>query len=104
MNDILNRYRFLRRQKRDVGKETPVDQAQVAAPDSYSPVAEAQRKEDEQKLEEAIEKLQPNHQLVIRLRHQEKLTFVDIGMKMDRSSDAVRMLWNRAIEELAKKL
>ncbi len=104
MNDILNRYRYLRRQKRDVGKEEMLKDAQVLAADSDSPVAEAQRKEEEVKLLEAISKLTVDHQQVIRLRHQDKLTFVEISKRMDRTADAVRMLWNRAIEELSKVL
>jgi len=103
MNDILNRYRYLRRQKRDMNKEVALEGDRlVAATDS--PVAEAQRKEEEQRLDDAIEKLRPDQQLVIRMRHQEKLTFTEIGKRMDRSADAIRMLWNRAIEDLAKKL
>lgn len=104
MNDILSRYRFLRRQKRDVAKEAIVDGELVVASDADSPVAEAQRKEDERMLVEAIEKLAPDHQTVIRLRHRDQLTFVEIGKRMDRSADAVRMLWNRAVEELSKAL
>lgn len=104
MNDILSRYRFLRRQKRDVAKEAAINGDLALASEADSPVAEAQRKEDEKLLVAAIEKLAPDHQTVIRLRHHDKLTFVEIGKRMDRSSDAVRMLWNRAVEELSKVL
>ena len=94
----------MRRQKRDVAKEAIVDGELVVASDADSPVAEAQRKEDERMLVKAIEKLAPDHQTVIRLRHRDQLTFVEIGKRMDRSADAVRMLWNRAVEELSKAL
>lgn len=104
MNDISNRYRYLRRQKRDAAKEVSIEAEFLLAPNSDSPVVEALRKEAEGKLTEAIGKLNTDYQLVIRLRHQEKLTFIEIGGRMNRSTDAARMLWNRAVEELSKKI
>jgi len=104
MNDVLNRYRYLRRQKRDVAMERSIDSDVLTAPEENSPVAEAQRKEDERRLVNAISQLSDDYQKVIRLRHQDKLTFLEVGKKMNRSTDAVRMLWNRAIEELSRKL
>ena len=104
MNDILDRYRFLRCQKRDVGLEQELEPHRLLAPEEKSPVAEAQRKEDEVRLVKAISTLNEDHQAIIRMRHQEKLTFVQIGERMKRTSNAVRMLWNRAVEELSKKL
>jgi len=104
MNGIANRYRFLRRQKRDVGKEVNIATDSPAAPDSESPEAVALRREDEKRLEEAVEQLSPDYAAVIRLRHREKLSFREIGQKTNRSADAARMLWNRALEELTQKM
>ena len=78
--------------------------AQLTSPEEDSPDAEAQRKEDEQRLVTAISTLSPEFQQVIRLRHQEKTTFVAIGVAMERTPAAARALWNRAVEELAKVL
>ena len=104
MNDILNRYRFLRRQKRDVSRECDAEVAQLTTPKEDSPDFKAQQKEDEQRLLSAISTLSLDYQQVIRLRHQEKKTFVEIGETMERTPDAVRTLWNQAVEELAKAL
>ncbi len=104
MNDIRNRYRYLRRQKRDIGKEVGISSAGVTTSEHNSPVAEAQRKEDELHLLAAISQLPADYGEVIRLRHRDKLSFVEIGERMNRSADAVRMLANRAVEELSKVL
>ena len=104
MNDILDRYRSLRCQKRDVGLEQDLEPSRLIAPDGESPVAEAQRKEDEARLVSAISLLSEDYQTIIRMRHKEKLSFNEISKKMERTPNAVRMLWNRAVEELSKKL
>ena len=88
VSDILDRYRFLRQQ--------PDDAASSSADE------ESQRIEDERKLLDAIEKLTPEHQQVIRMRHHDKMSFVEIGKLVNRSVDETRMLWYRAVEELSK--
>ena len=104
LNDIANSYRYFRRQKRDVAKEVSVEACALLAPHYDSPVSAALRKEAELKLTKSISELNSDYQLVIRLRHQEKHTFIEIGQKLSRSTDAARMLWNRAVGELSKKL
>ena len=103
-NDIGNRFRHFRRQKRDVGKEVDIDAAYAAVEDVGSPDFEAQRREDHEKLSQAIRRLTPEHQAAIRMRHHEKLTFAEIGQQTNRSADAARMLWNRAIAALTRHL
>ena len=56
--------------------------------------------EDEQRLQEALSQLSQDDQQVITLRHREHLTFPQIASHMNRSEDAVRMLWQRAIRRL----
>jgi DNA-directed RNA polymerase specialized sigma24 family protein len=47
----------------------------------------------------------PDHyQTVILLRQQEDLTFDEIGRRMDRQADGVRMLWGRAVLALGNAL
>ena len=104
MHDILDRYRSLRSQKRDIGLEQDLEPSKLVAPADDSPVAEASRKEDEHRLVEAISTLSEDYQAIIRMRHQEKLTFVQISATMNRTPSAVRMLWNRAVEALSKQL
>ena len=104
MNDILDKYRSLRSKKRDVGLERSLEANQLFAPEDKSPVAEAQRKEDERRLVQAISTLSGDHQTIIRMRHQEKLTVAQIAKAMDRTTSGVRKLWSRAVEELSKKM
>ena len=67
-------------------------------------VGDDAREKDVQALEAVLEKMLPEHQTIIRFRHQEKFTFAQIGEAMDCSADEAKRLWSRAIEELSKKL
>ena len=104
LNDIVARYRYLRRKKRDTSKEVPFESGHAVISPADWPVAVAQRKEEQEQLIDAIEQLSTEHRLVILLRHQEKLTFGEVGLRLNRSADAARMLFNRAIDELARIL
>ena len=102
LNDIVNRFRYLRRQKRNFQLEQALpDEIEC---DATNPADSAQRNEHEHRLNRAIAKLPEDHQKVLFLRHRENHTFSEIGEMMHRSPDAVRMLWNRAISKLAKEL
>jgi RNA polymerase sigma-70 factor (ECF subfamily) len=103
LNDILNRNRNLRRQKRDIRKEKQLS-GRYLVEDIDSPSEQVIRQEDEQRLESAVMKLNPEFRQVIRMRHQKNMTFVDIGKAMDRTPDSTRMLWNRAIKALSQIL
>lgn len=103
-NELSNRYLYLHRLKRDVHNEVPIGSNFEIAPLTDAPIDQVLRSEQRRELADAIESLSADHQQVIRLKHQEGLSFTEIGEKMIRSSDAVRMLWNRAMDELGKKL
>lgn len=51
----------------------------------------------------AVNELPEDCKTVILLRQQTDLNFGEIAEQMDRSSDAVRMLWGRAIMMLGEK-
>ena len=51
-----------------------------------------------------MERLSPDYRRVLALRHQEQLTFEQIGQQMQRTANAARMLWLRAVERLQKEL
>ena len=57
-------------------------------------------KEDLAKLEKAIDELKPEYREVIILTKIEGLSYQEIGQKLGKSSDAVRMLATRAMAEL----
>ena len=60
------------------------------------------RKEDESRLLAAMKKLSPQQRELIELRHRDRVSFVEIGERLNKSPDAVRMLWNRAVQALSK--
>jgi RNA polymerase sigma-70 factor (ECF subfamily) len=60
--------------------------------------------EQAEALARAMEQLPPDYRQVLELRHQEQLTFGEIGRRMQRTSNAARMLWLRAVERLQKEM
>ena len=60
--------------------------------------------EHAQAVQLALERLPKDHREVILLRYQEQLTFEEVGRRMDRSADAGRKLWWRALVRLQKEL
>ena len=59
-----------------------------------------QRDESLVQLLGAIDKLSPDFQEVLRLRHFDDLSFNQIAERMGRNSGAVRMMWVRAVDKL----
>jgi RNA polymerase sigma-70 factor (ECF subfamily) len=101
--------RYRRTEKRNVARERSeeaTDHAwqQLFDSDATSPSEHAVRAEDRELLEAALERLSEVHRQVLALRHQENLTFAEIGERMGRSDNAARMLWWRAFERLAGEL
>ena len=102
LNDIMNRYRDLRRQKRDVRREKPLAENDFITDPIETPDEVVIRKENETRLLAAMKKLPPQQRQLIELRHRDRNSFVEIGKQLDKSPDAVRMLWNRAVQTLSK--
>jgi RNA polymerase sigma-70 factor (ECF subfamily) len=65
-----------------------------------SPSLAAQRRELGVLVADALAELSPDHREVIVLRHFEERDWKEVGRRMGRSADAVRMLWARALERL----
>ncbi|GAB5402908.1 MAG: sigma-70 family RNA polymerase sigma factor [Aureliella sp.] len=104
LNDISNACRDAQRQKRDVRREKSIDTVVSQIDKQATPSEVAVRDEEQQRIEAALTQLPEDSQRVIRLRHQEDRSFVDIAKLMDRSPDAIRMLWNRSIVLLSREL
>ena len=108
-NNVANfrrRYRWV--SKRRAGREKSLDSSAGAhwlrekiVSDSTSPSGRAARLEEAEMLNRALEQLPDDYRQVVQLRHQEQLSFKEIGQRMNRSPDAARMLWGRAFERLA---
>jgi len=113
---LLNQLAYCRRHYRDTGKrqldrEVPLgspgqsDAANnVLADDSKSPSQKAIHNEQQQLLQEALARLPEHYRQVLVWRSLEQRSFEQIGQLLERSADAARMLWGRAVEALQKDL
>jgi RNA polymerase sigma-70 factor (ECF subfamily) len=107
--DFTRRYRGV--DKRQVGREVSLEpdtpsggrDAGLVA-DTPSPSGRAIAHEQEAALQRALAQLPADYRRVIVLRHQEGRSFEEIGQQLNRSSEAARKLWSRAIERLQEAL
>jgi len=96
--------------KRDIRKEVRLDGYRPTAEDSVvaaldavvttTPSAIMSKREDLDKLAKAIDALKPEYRQVIVLTKIEGLSYEEIGDRLSKSSEAVRKLASRALEEL----
>ena len=102
--DVFRRY--VQTEKRHVGREqrlaSGLQLGQIAREDTPSQIVRVE--EEEHQLHDAIEKLPSDYRRVIELRNWELLPFATIGEQMQRSEEAARKLWVRAIERLQKEM
>jgi RNA polymerase sigma-70 factor (ECF subfamily) len=101
--------RYRRTAKRNLGREVALpgaagSYAQELIAHALSPSGEAVASEQAAALGRAIERLPPDYRQVLLLRYQEELTFDEIGQFMQRTANAARMLWLRALEHLQQEL
>jgi RNA polymerase sigma-70 factor (ECF subfamily) len=96
--------------KRTVGREvglqgagTDGGPAQDLAASTATPSAKVAARERSQALRATLEELPEDYRRVIALRYDEGLTFDQIGAAMDRSPEAARKLWKRAIDCLRQE-
>jgi RNA polymerase sigma-70 factor, ECF subfamily len=94
--------------KRQASRELPLELYPTIAAslkdDALSPRSQLVEAEEEEEITRALDRLSDDHRRVILLRNREHYSFVDIGIQMDRSADAVRKLWFRAVEQLQQEL
>jgi RNA polymerase sigma-70 factor, ECF subfamily len=106
LNNIRNAERaHLEAEKRDVRRETKDSSLRHVA--DHSGTTGIERLISSERLfhlHAALQCLSPDYRDVIRLRNYERLSFEDIAARMERSSEAARKLWCRAIEMLQKEL
>lgn len=105
------RRRFQNADKRDIQRETRLRVTESSEnlvpqiPDSAdSPSKIAIAREQNHDLGRAVSRLPADYARVIELRHQNNLTFVEIGEELGLSDDAARKLWCRAIQRLKMDL
>lgn len=110
VNTLLNQYRAHRQTaKRDLSRERSLDSGQVApeqmvSPPDESPSSLAMLREESALLASALRKLPEEYRRVLEMRHRHHCSFAEIGESLERSSDAARMLWYRAFQQLTATL
>ena len=87
----------------DPGSSSPSPESGAYAT-GPSPSAEAMAHERAQTLQRALDQLPEDYRRVITLRHHEQHSFEEIGKLMERSPEAARKLWSRAVERLRQEL
>jgi len=97
-------------EKRDLAREWQPRQTslnyleQLFDSEQTSPSGHAVRSEKIELVRRAISQLPAASRKVVLLRYRDRLKFSEIATKLGRSPDAVRMLWYRAIDQLADQL
>lgn len=102
--------RFRETSKRDLSREVefklgsqsglPCDFMADVGP---SPSSIAMEQERAAQLQRALARLSDDHRRVIKLRYEEQRSFEEISQQMNRSPDAVRKLWARAMQNLRQE-
>jgi RNA polymerase sigma-70 factor (ECF subfamily) len=112
LNNVANFVRHYRATaKRKVGREvelkadtSSLDWAASLAADTPSPSGQAMAHEQTEALERALERLPEDYRRIIVLRNREDRSFEEIAQFMERSENAVRKLWFRAIQTLRQAM
>ena len=112
LNNVSNfRRRYVGSEKRQIARELSLDRPGMSsdgrfapALDTPSPSGRAAANEESRALDQVLERLPADYREVILLRHEQALSFADVGRLMDRSEEAARKLWVRAIARLREEL
>jgi RNA polymerase sigma-70 factor (subfamily 1) len=112
VNEIQDaRRKFLQAEKRDVRREqlasslTKHGRQQAALADPHlTPSSEAAAQDEALRLRKALSNLPNDYRQVLLLRNWERLSFQEIGETMDRSADAAKKLWARALVRMKDEL
>jgi RNA polymerase sigma-70 factor (ECF subfamily) len=72
--------------------------------DTQTPSAHAARREQATALTAALERIPGDYRRVVVWYQYERLTFEEIGRRLDRTAEAARKLWSRALVRLTEEL
>jgi RNA polymerase sigma-70 factor, ECF subfamily len=110
-NNVANVNRYYRAAKRGVGRERPLegDSSSFApgpglAAGTPSPSGQAMAHELAEALARAVQRLPEDYRRVFTLRHVQGLSFEEVGRVLERSPNAVQLLWMRALDRLQRDL
>jgi RNA polymerase sigma-70 factor (ECF subfamily) len=96
--------RYRTTQKRRLARETALNAGGLGAGGQTSPSAQLMAHEQAQRLRQALERLPDDYRRAITLRYVEQCSFEEIGRLMQRTPNAARLLWLRAIERIKHEL
>jgi RNA polymerase sigma-70 factor (ECF subfamily) len=109
MTDFTRRFRTVA--KREVGREVALAADSASGSpgrsipiDTPSPSGRAMAHEQLAALQRALERLPDDYRQVITWRYLEELPFEEIARRLERSENAVRKLWLRAVERLREDM
>ena len=109
MTVITRRYRDTG--KRAAGREVPLQTGSSVSPPSGglaaetpSPSGQAMAHDQDEALQRALERLPEDYRRVLVWRYQEEKSFEEIGQLLQRTPNAARKLWLRAVERLRQEL
>jgi RNA polymerase sigma-70 factor (ECF subfamily) len=109
-NNVTNARMHFETGKRQIDREIPLTEApgegfqQNLLDRGESPSGLASAREQNERLEQAMQQLPEHYRQVLRLHTTDGLTFEQTAEKLGSTAEAVRKLWRRAVEELAKRL
>lgn len=101
-NRIRDEIRRFAAQKRDAKREVSIPSEPARSEPTPSVIMMAA--EQRAAVWAAIDQLPADQQLVVRLVHAEDLTYEDAAARLDRSPEAVRKLYGRAIKRLSEMM
>src|SRR5260370_36608006 len=103
-NEIRDRADYQGRQRRDVARRAPLEEAAVLPQPVRSALSQIVLTAGATALEPRLETLADAQREVILLRQFEELTFPEIAARLGKSEDACRMMFARAMTALTLKL
>jgi RNA polymerase sigma-70 factor (ECF subfamily) len=103
-NEIRDRVDHMHRQRRDVARREPLDEAADVPAPIRRALTQAILTQQSERLEAALEMLSPEQRELIVLRAFEELTFPEIATRVGKSDDACRMAFARAMAALTMQL
>ena len=111
LHNLANWERWYRRtDKRALGREQSMEAADSDGPTvallaaGSSPSHRAMKDEKVEALHRSMAELPSHYRQVLELRHWQSLSFEEIGNLTQRTPDAVRMLWWRAVDRLQEQM
>ena len=110
INQMRQNERELYRAKRNINRERSLDQeATLTGPTEPTdrwptPSTVAIDVEEDRRLHRCLSNLPDHYRQVVELRNWNRLSFVEIGKRMNQSTDAVKKLWYRSIIRLQKEM